>query len=121
MLTSCFDSAKTRDLISGEQFNQLKKGVVIINTSRGEVVNIQALVRAIAEGGVAGAGLDVLPEEPVIREEAELLRSVYEQRHDLETAAGQPRFAASAQRRGDAAQRFQPPGSRREDFRRDSG
>ncbi|MEQ8962778.1 MAG: hydroxyacid dehydrogenase, partial [Coleofasciculus sp. C2-GNP5-27] len=37
------------------------------------------------EGKVAAAGLDVLPEEPVMREEAELLRSVYRKQHDLET------------------------------------
>ncbi|MFP4439158.1 MAG: NAD(P)-dependent oxidoreductase, partial [Chloroflexaceae bacterium] len=51
---------------------------ILINTSRGSVVDIQALVHALAEEKVAAAGLDVLPEEPVIREEAELLRSVYQ-------------------------------------------
>jgi D-lactate dehydrogenase len=78
-------SAKTRHLIGPEQFGRMKQGAVLINTSRGGVVDIQALVRAIAERRVAGAGLDVLPEEPVIREEAELLRSVYEREHDLDT------------------------------------
>jgi D-lactate dehydrogenase len=48
------------------------------------VINNQALIRALAEGRVRGAGLDVLPEEPVIREEAELLRSVYERKHNLD-------------------------------------
>ncbi len=43
-----------------------------------------ALLRALAEGKVAGAGLDVLPEEPAIREEAELLRSVFHREHNLE-------------------------------------
>jgi len=46
-------------------------------------VDTRSPVRALAEGKLA-AGLDVLPEEPVIREEAELLRSVYERRHNLE-------------------------------------
>jgi len=76
---------ETRHLLSEEQFRKMKEGVVIINTARGEVVDIQALVRGIAEGKVAGAGLDVLPEEPVIREEAELLRSMFQEKHDLET------------------------------------
>jgi D-lactate dehydrogenase len=48
-------------------------------------VDIKALARAIGEGKVAAAGLDVLPEEGGIREEAELLRSVYDRKHDLET------------------------------------
>jgi D-lactate dehydrogenase len=77
-------SPKTRHLIAADEFAKMKDGVVLINTARGRVVDIQALVRAIAKKKVAGAGLDVLPEEPVIREEAELLRSVYERQHDLE-------------------------------------
>lgn len=76
---------KTRHLISRDEFEKMKEGVVLINTARGDVVNSRALVRALAEQKVAAAGLDVLPEEPVIREEAELLRSVYEERHDLNT------------------------------------
>lgn len=75
-------SPKTRHMISHEQFAKMKDGVVLINTARGAVVDSQALVRALAEGKVAGAGVDVLPEEPTIREEAELLRSVYQERHD---------------------------------------
>ena len=75
---------KTRGMIGWEQFQQMKDGAVLINTARGPVVDTRALVRALAEGKLAAAGLDVLPEEPVIREEAELLRSVYERRHNLE-------------------------------------
>lgn len=76
---------KTENLISTEQFNQMKDGVVLINTARGSLVDNRALIRALAEGKVAAAGLDVLPEEPVMREEAELLRSVYSRRHNLDT------------------------------------
>lgn len=76
---------RTHHLISKAQFDQMKDGVVLINTARGDVVDIRALARALAEGKVAAAGLDVLANEPVIREEAELLRSVYEERHDLGT------------------------------------
>lgn len=74
---------KTQGMIGNAQFDRMKKGAVLINTSRGDVVDVQALTRALAEGKVAGVGLDVLPEEPVIREEAELLRSVYQRTHDL--------------------------------------
>lgn len=72
-------------MISSEEFEMMKEGVVILNTARGDVLNIQALTKAIAEGKVAGAGLDVLPEEPVIREEVQVLRSVYERKHNLST------------------------------------
>lgn len=78
-------SKSTENLISTDQFNMMKNGVVFINTSRGSVVDIRALVRALAEGKVAAAGLDVLPEEATIKEEAELMRSVYQEKHDLET------------------------------------
>jgi D-lactate dehydrogenase len=76
---------KTHHLLSREEFARMKDGAILINTSRGSVVDIQALVRALAEKRVAAAGLDVLPEEPTIREESELLRSLYRKRHDLET------------------------------------
>jgi D-lactate dehydrogenase len=76
---------KTYHLISDDQFNQMKDGMVLINTSRGSVVHIQALVRALANGKVAAAGLDVLPDEPTIHEESELLHSFFQKQHDLET------------------------------------
>lgn len=75
----------TLNMISHDEFARMKEGVVLINTARGDVMDIKALARAIGEGKVAAAGLDVLPEEGSIREEAELLRSVYDKKHDLET------------------------------------
>ncbi|MEB3829620.1 hydroxyacid dehydrogenase [Phormidium sp. CCY1219] len=75
---------KTYHLISEDEFDKMKEGVILINTSRGSVVDVDALVKALSEGKVAAAGLDVLPEEPVMREEAELLRSVYRREHNLE-------------------------------------
>jgi len=75
----------TRNFISSNEFSRMKEGVILINTSRGDVLDIKALAKAIGEGKVAAAGLDVLPEEGDIREEAELLRSVYDKKHDLET------------------------------------
>lgn len=66
----------TINFLSSKQFEMMKDGVVLINTARGNLIDVQALLHAIAGGKVAGVGLDVLPEEPVIREEAELLRSI---------------------------------------------
>jgi D-lactate dehydrogenase len=75
----------THHLIAQPQFDRMKDGVVLINTSRGRIVDVDALIQALASGKVAAAGLDVLPEEPVMREEAELLRSVYRKPHNLDT------------------------------------
>ena len=52
----------------------MKPGAVLINTARGNIVDVPALVRSIADGRLKAAGLDVLPEEPLIREEAEVFR-----------------------------------------------
>lgn len=76
---------KTQHLISQAQFDRMKDGAILINTSRGNIVDIDALIKALADGKVAAAGLDVLPEEPVMREEAELLRSLYRKQHNLDT------------------------------------
>lgn len=74
----------TRHLLSEAEFAQMKVGVVLINTARGNVVDVRALLQSLASGRVAAAGLDVLPEEPAIREEAELLRTLFARQHDLE-------------------------------------
>ncbi len=78
-------TAQTHHLLSENEFAAMKDGVVIINTARGPLIDVKALLRALQSGKVAGAGLDVLPEEPTIREEAELLRERFSDRHDLET------------------------------------
>ena len=44
----------------------MKKSSVLINTSRGEVVNQSDLIRALNEGLIFGAGLDVLEDEPIL-------------------------------------------------------
>jgi D-lactate dehydrogenase len=77
-------SPKTRNLISKGQFRKMKKGIVLINTSRGDVVDIEAMLEALDNGTIAAAGLDVLPEEPAIREETELLHSLFTRKYNLE-------------------------------------
>ena len=74
----------TEFLLSEDEFLLMKEGVVIINTARGSLINPKALLQALNEGKVKAAGLDVLPEEPLIREEAELLRASFVQKHALE-------------------------------------
>ncbi len=76
---------KTRNLISTGQFDLMKDGAVLINTSRGPIVEVEALLKALAGGKISAAGLDVLSEEPLIREEAELVRSMFQRDHNLQT------------------------------------
>lgn len=57
----------TRELLSDAQFAQMKKGVVLINTARGSVINIKALLTALADGTVAATGIDVLPAEAAMK------------------------------------------------------
>ena len=52
------------NLIGPAQFQQMKPGALFLNLSRGHVVNIGALAQALQGGRVAGAALDVFPEEP---------------------------------------------------------
>lgn len=59
----------TRHLFNKESFRQMKKGVYIINTARGEVIEEKALTDALLSGKVKGAGLDVYEFEPRITEE----------------------------------------------------
>lgn len=68
-------TAQTQHLIGDAEFAQMKPGAILINTARGSVVDPAALIRALRSGRLAGAGLDVLPGEPEIREEAELVSS----------------------------------------------
>jgi D-3-phosphoglycerate dehydrogenase len=56
---------ETKHLINEEKLKLMKKTAILINTSRGAVVDTNALVKALREGWIAGAGLDVYEEEPL--------------------------------------------------------
>ncbi|KAK3716353.1 glyoxylate reductase [Vermiconidia calcicola] len=60
---------KTRHIISTAEFNNMKTGVVIINTARGAVMDEDALVKALESGKVWSCGLDVYEDEPQIHPE----------------------------------------------------
>jgi glyoxylate reductase len=56
----------TRHLINAQSLRTMKKTAYLVNASRGPVVDEAALVQALTEGWIAGAGLDVFEEEPKV-------------------------------------------------------
>lgn len=56
-------------MVNDKAFSQMKDGVIIINTARGEIIDTNALYKALKSGKVAGAGLDVLECEEIIANE----------------------------------------------------
>ena len=58
------DTPESRGFLKEEHFRQMKKNALFINTGRGPTVNEAALIKALQEGWIAGAGLDVFEVEP---------------------------------------------------------
>ena len=57
-------TAETRNMIGLEQLRRMKRTAILINTARGGLVDEPALVQALTDGLIAGAGFDVLTNEP---------------------------------------------------------
>ena len=57
-------TAETRNMMGATAFAAAKRGMILINTARGPIVDIDALYDALKDGTILAAGLDVLPEEP---------------------------------------------------------
>lgn len=72
-------------LINKENIFKIKKGAILINTARGPIIETDALVQALNEGILAGAGLDVLEEEDVIKNEKEFLLRGHPEGHNMKT------------------------------------
>lgn len=64
----CPLSDRTRGLINKEALSRMKSSAILVNVARGPVVDTQALYEALMEGQIAAAGLDVLEEEPISRD-----------------------------------------------------
>lgn len=58
-------TAETRNLVGTPQLKAMKRSAFLINASRGQIVDEAALVEALKDGTIAGAGLDVYLEEPL--------------------------------------------------------
>ncbi len=76
---------KTHHLLNADNMKLIKKGAVLVNTARGGLVDTAALVAALEDSTLSGAGLDVLEEECFIKEESELLSPEFHKKCDLKT------------------------------------
>lgn len=74
----CPLTPETSHFVGRPQFERMKRGVLLINTARGGLVDTEALLWALDAGIVGGAGLDVIEEEEAVREERELLSSRFD-------------------------------------------
>jgi phosphoglycerate dehydrogenase-like enzyme len=61
----CPLTAETRQLFNDAAFSHMKRGALLVNVTRGEIIDGEALVRALQDGRCGGAGLDVAPLEPL--------------------------------------------------------
>ncbi|CAB50351.1 glyoxylate reductase [Pyrococcus abyssi] len=60
---------ETYHMINEERLKMMKRTAILINVARGKVIDTKALIKALKEGWIAGAGLDVYEEEPYYNEE----------------------------------------------------
>jgi D-3-phosphoglycerate dehydrogenase len=58
------ETSQTKNMVNKTLLKQFKKGSILINYARGEVVDLQALAKAIQDGHISGAAIDVYPWEP---------------------------------------------------------
>lgn len=77
--------SSTHHLINKENIKNIKSGAILVNTARGGVVDTEALLWALEEKILAGAGLDVLEEEEDIHEDISLLSKGFPKGKDIAT------------------------------------
>jgi len=75
----------THHLLNKENMQKIKKGAYLINTARGGLIDTDALVAALKEGILAGAGIDVLEEEGYLLDDTELLISSHPNAQAMQT------------------------------------
>jgi lactate dehydrogenase-like 2-hydroxyacid dehydrogenase len=72
----CPATPETRHLMNRERLARMRRSAFLINTARGDVVDEAALVEALADGTIAGAGLDVYEREPQVTPELLTMENV---------------------------------------------
>lgn len=76
---------QTYHMLNKKNLSKIKQGSYIINTSRGGIIDTSSLIEGLKSGRIAGAGLDVLEEEEMIKDEKEVISKNYsrEKLHSL--------------------------------------
>lgn len=80
-------TAETHRMIDSAVLSRMNSSAVLVNTARGSIVDQEALIDALANGAIAGAGLDVFEDEPL---------SADSPLHDFENVVVTPHIAASS-------------------------
>jgi len=62
-------------MLGREQLSLLRPGAVVVNTARGPIIDLDALLALLRDGHIAAAGLDVVPVEPPVDPLPELIRA----------------------------------------------
>jgi D-lactate dehydrogenase len=75
----------THHMINMENIKLIKRGAILVNTARGALLDTKALLKALDDGILSGAGLDVLEEECFVAEETELMAKDFPKKCDLGT------------------------------------
>lgn len=78
-------SHDTEHIINSQNIQKIKKGAILINTARGALVETKAILEALEQGILSGAGLDVLEEENALKEEREFLATEHIEKGDIQT------------------------------------
>lgn len=82
-------TAETHRMIDSDVLSQMNSSAILVNTARGAIVDQDALIEALANGTIAGAGLDVFEDEPLPRDSP---------LHEFENVVVTPHIAASSVR-----------------------
>lgn len=76
LVVACFGGAATRHLVNAEVLDALGPNGFLVNAARGSIVDEAALISALKDGRVAGAGLDVFEDEPRVPAELRAMKNV---------------------------------------------
>ena len=83
-------TARTRQMLNAKRLARCKPGVVLINTARGALVGIDAILEGLQSGHIGGVGLDVLEDEKVFRVDASRIigAQIVQKTHAMSTPGG---------------------------------
>ena len=73
---NCPLNEESMNMFNTEVFMKMKPGAILINTARGKIVDQEAMIHFLENGKLAGAGLDVFPDEPRIPEKLQMMDNV---------------------------------------------